>query len=354
MKPSLLEYLICPIDRCPLTLDASSVVGTEVKEGTLTCETGHKFPITGGVPRMVPSGFQNHQMEKARKSFSAKWQRIPHFGHEAASREFYVNWYLERYGFGDVSGLRSFLKEKKMVLDAGTGLGRDAQLYGENTTGQVFALDMSESINFAYGHVGHLPNVHLIQADLTCLPFREGTFDYVASDQVIHHTPDTRSSFKYLSQYLAPGGQIAVYVYKKKAPIREFCDDFLRDRYAGGPEEECYEFSRAMTLLGKALSDLKIDFEVPEDIPALGIKAGQYNLQRFIYYNIFKCYWNDALDFEVNVMTNFDWYHPTYAYRHDPEEVQQWCKEAGLDIVHFDVIESGISVRAELPRAIAS
>ncbi len=67
-------------------------------------------------------------------------------------------------------------------MDAGTGLGRDTALYAENSSAQVFGVDLSDSIEFAYQHAGHLPNVHLIQADLTKMPFRERTFDYVASD----------------------------------------------------------------------------------------------------------------------------------------------------------------------------
>ncbi|HCR15865.1 MAG TPA: hypothetical protein DIU35_00135 [Candidatus Latescibacteria bacterium] len=69
-----------------------------------------------------------------------------------------------------------------------------------------------------------------------------------------------------------------------------------------------------MTSLGRALHDLQIEFEVPNDIPLLDIKAGWHNLQRFVYWHIFKCYWNESLDFDTNVMTNFDWYRPKYAY----------------------------------------
>jgi hypothetical protein len=43
---------------------------------------------------------------------------------------------------------------------------------------------------------------------------------------------------------------------------------------------------------------------------------------------------------------NFDWYHPRYAHRHTPEEVLQWCREEGLQVEHWDVQESGITVRA--------
>lgn len=349
MKDSLLDHVVCPVDSESLKSKATKVNGTEVLEGTLTCAAGHIYSITQGVPRLLSAPGNAAPARQTRDSFSAKWRRIPNFGHEAASREFYINWSLELFGFKSLHGLRDCLSDKRFILDAGTGLGREALLYAENTKGLVFGVEVSDSIDLAYQHVGHVSNIHLIQADLTALPFREPFFDYIASNGVLHHTADTRASFDYLKGFIRPGGQIAVYVYKKKGPIREFCDDFLREHYTNASEEECYAFSRAMTSLGKALFDLKVDVEVPEDIPILDIKAGKQDIQRFIYWNVFKCYWNDELDFETNVMTNFDWYHPQHAHRHTPEEVRGWCAEAGLEIVHFNVIESGISVRARKP-----
>ena len=43
---------------------------------------------------------------------------------------------------------------------------------------------------------------------------------------------------------------------------------------------------------------------------------------------------------------NFDWYHPRYAHRQTEDEVRSWCGDLGLEIVHFDVQESGLTVRA--------
>ena len=346
VKRVLLDHVVCPGDGLPLGLDAAETRGEEILEGTLRCDGGHEYPVTRGVPRLLSPEVLEAGAKATQQSFSAKWRRIPDFGHEAASRKFYIDWYLRRYGFGDIDGLRDFLSGRRKILDAGTGLGRDALLYGENSEAEVFALDLSASVDLAYQHTEHLPNVHVIQGDLTRLPFPKRFFDFVASDQVLHHTPDTRISFRYLAEFLQPRAEIVAYVYKRKAPVREFSDDFLRDHYTEASEEECYAFSRAITALGKALSDLEIEFEVPEDVPILGIKAGRHDLQRFIYWHFLKCYWNDGLDFETNVMTNFDWYHPKYAHRHTPEEVLTWCEESSLEIVHFDVVESGISVRA--------
>ena len=100
-----------------------------------------------------------------------------------------------------------------------------------------------------------------------------------------------------------------------------------------------------MTKFGKALSDLHIEFEIPEDIPMLEMKAGKYDLQRFFYYHIFKCFWNDRFTFDENNLINFDWYHPAYAWRHTPDELKGWCVENNLDIIWWFEEESGITFR---------
>jgi len=336
MKSSLLKYIVCPICNAGFEL-VDSVV----------CSNGHSFPVSGGVPKLLAQDKLTEAQKETRDSFSQKWHRIPDFGHTGKTKDFYLDWYLQRYGWGNLDSLAEFISTGQFILDAGTGLGRDVKLYAEHTKGEVFGVDISQSVEIAYQHIGHLPNAHLIQADLTNLPFAEEFFDFIASDFALHHTPNTEKSFKYLVSFLKPGGQIAIYVYKKKGPLRELCDDYIRKHTVSLSAEECYEFSRAVTRFGKSLSDMKAELSVPEDIPILEIKARKYDLQRFIYWNIFKCFWNDDFDFETNIMTNFDWYHPQYAHRHTPEEVRQWFEDMNLEILHLDVGESGISVRGK-------
>ena len=349
MKERLADYLICPVCHGSLDLTVSKREGKEIVTGRFSCQNGHDYPISDGVPRMIPF-IEDEGKKQTQESFSDKWEQIPDFGFDDGSQQVYVNWYLERYGFGTVEKLREFLKDKSKVLDAGTGLGRDAHLYASNCPGEVFALDLSTSINHAYKRLKDMTNLHLLQADLTALPFPDDMFDYLACDQVIHHTPDTATSFAHLAKHVAPGGQFATYVYKKKGPIREFSDDFLRDYYTKSSPEECYEFSKAMTALGRSLTDLNVEIDIPEDIPILQIKAGKHDLQRWLYWNIFKIYWNDTLDEETNIMTNYDWYRPEHAHRHTAEELQDWCDKAGLKVLRMDIIESGISCRSERPK----
>lgn len=242
------------------------------------------------------------------------------------------------------ANFNKFLKTRKFILDAGTGIGNSAKLFSSNPQAQVFAIDASESIDFAYRKYGNTSNIHFIQADLRNLPFKKKFFDFICSDQVLHHTDNTRSAFRNLTTHLQKKGLISIYVYKKKSPIREFTDDFIREYTTKMSEKECMEFSKDMAYLGKTLSNLKSKITIKRDISLLGIKKGIYDVQRFVYWNFIKCFWSDDGNFERSVGVNFDWYYPRYAFRHTPEEVRKWYKESRLKVIHFNEIESGISV----------
>lgn len=341
MKPSLIQHLRCPVTGLPLSLHSPQTADGEIVSGVLEAE-GREYPIVGGVPQLlVREKFAPGQSD-TRESFSEKWKRAPEYREK--TRGHYVQWYLDRYGFRSEAGLEKFLSGFSTILDAGTGHGRDSELYARHSNATVFGIDLSDGIYNAYRDLGSIPNLHLAQADLTRLPFPKDFFDFVACDQVIHHTPNTRESFHALVSHVKPGGHIAIYTYKVKAPAREFCDDHIRKTTVEMSPDDCMQVSEAITKFGKSLSDMKVEIDVPEDIPLLGIKAGKHDLQRFIYWHMFKCYWNDTMDYESNVITNFDWYHPRHAHRHTPAEVRSWFDEAGIEIVHFDIADSGISV----------
>jgi hypothetical protein len=88
---------------------------------------------------------------------------------------------------------------------------------------------------------------------------------------------------------------------------------------------------------------------IDADIPELAIRSGTYDVQRFIYDHVLKCFWNDDYDFETNVMVNFDWYRPAHAFRFREEDIRGWCAEEGLDLQHIDVSPSGISTIMRKP-----
>ncbi len=349
MRKELLKYLVCPQCGRGLVCKSGFSADSDTIFGTLDCvndlASRHSYLITESVPRLLPNdGSTPEAQRQTADSFSDKWAAVPDYGYDPASETFWLKWYLERYGW-TVGELGEFLASREFILDAGTGLGGQVKTYAELSSGQVFGVDISRSIDIAHEHLRDFQNVHLIQADFTRLPFRKGTFDFIVSDGVLHHTPNTEAAFLYLAGFLAPGGQIAIYVYKRKAPLRELADDWIRERTTKMTWRECYEFSEQLALLGKALTNLKADVVIERDIPLLGVKAGKQDVQRFLYWTFLKCFWNDKFDLKGNTIINADWYHPVYAWRHTPEEVRRWFQEAGLKILHEDVSESGISLR---------
>ena len=136
------------------------------------------------------------------------------------------------------------------------------------------------------------------------------------------------------------------YLYAKKAVIREFCDDYIREYLKDKTDEQAWEELMPLTLLGKALGDLDIEVEIPQDITYLGIKKGRVNLQRLFYWNIFKAFYKPDFSLEEMNHINFDWYRPLNCHRHTPYEVEQWCAQAGLEIERLHVEEAGITVIA--------
>jgi SAM-dependent methyltransferase len=332
VKPALLALLACPVDASPITAAGS----------VLRCEHGHEFPVLDGVPDLVP---ERGEQAGTADSFGAKWEAYRDED-RAASNGLQYRWYDERYGWRSEAALADFLAGKRTILDAGCGLGRDVDRYARLSAAEVVGFDISSAPARALRVYGG-ERRNFLFGDILRPPFRPRSFDFVAADQVIHHTPDTPRAFATLAELVAPGGQLAVYVYRRKALVRELADTHVRELTTRMTTPEVTEVAEQLTELGRALSRVNAKVTLEQGVPLLGIAPGEHDVQRLIYWHFLKCYWNDELGYEQSVLTNLDWYHPPHASRHTPEEVEQWCARAELDLVHIDVIESGISVRAE-------
>ena len=345
MQLSLLDILTDPVTGSALTLEANVSHGDSVSTGVLR-SSERCYPIVNGIPRFVLTEDADQRQTEA--SFGFKWQQEHSYASTSAA-DVYRNWIAEKYGFGDATELERYLSNRQRVLDAGCGAGYTTSTWmGDvwcSSGAEWVGVDISNAVDVAQKRLGQTPGVHFVQADILQMPFKHGSFDLIFSEGVLHHTPSTERAIKSLAPLLVPGGEIMFYVYRKKGPIREFSDDFIRDLIADLPPEQAWQMLRPLTSLAKALSDLKVEVDVPESIPYLGIEAGRHDVQRLIYWHFMKLFWNDAYPFEENLHVNFDWYHPRYAHRQSEEEVRRWCAEAGLEITYFHKQESGFTVR---------
>ena len=352
MHQSLASLLTDPRDQSPLqlTVDQSTPEG-KVASGWLSSPRGGTYPVSKGIPRFaILEDAGQHQTEE---SFGYKWNRRDSFDSPAMVQNM-RNWLVEKYGFKDAAAMRDYFASRKRILDAGCGAALSSSTFvdeewrkkSESNQTEWCGVDISTAIDVAQARLGSIDRTHFVQADLLALPFRPGTFDTIFSEGVLHHTPSTKKALQATASLLAPGGEFLFYVYRKKGPIREFTDDYIRDEIADMDPNEAWESLRPLTELGQALAELKVDVTVPSDVPLLGIKAGKIDIQRFIYWNVAKMFWNPDLTFEENHHINFDWYHPRYAHRQTEAEVRQWCGEAGLTVTYLKEEEAGLTVRA--------
>ncbi len=123
--------------------------------------------------------------------------------------------------------------------------------------------------------------------------------------------------------------------------MREFADDYIRDRISDLSYDSAMKAMEPITDFAKSLHEQSIKIQIPNDLEILGIKKGEYDLQRFIYQFFFKCFWNESWGFEYSNLTNYDWYHPKFAWRHTKTEIQDWCKEFNLQTEYIKETESG-------------
>ena len=319
------------------------------REGTRRCgrSRGERSPPSRGDADLLRSSPMSDPGAGTARTFSDKWERNPDLAFEQTLDDGaeISRWILSRNGWDTGDGLAHYLAGKRRVLDAGCGNGRVTALLQRYAAedSEIIGVDVAAA-EVARENLADLPNVTIRQGDLLGDLSDLGRFDFIYCQEVLHHTTDPRAGFENLASLLSPGGEIAIYVYRRKAPVREFTDDYFRDRISRLPYDDAMEICRKVAELGRALSELNVTVRVPA-IEPLEIDAGQYDVQRLVYHFFMKCFWSDELDLEGNAAINYDWYHPQLCLRHTPDEVRVWFAEGGLEIVHEHVDHYGITIR---------
>ena len=308
-----------------------------------------------GVPLVMAEGMLRDEVchdagqTQTRETFGYKWQREDSYG-SPAMVEFSRKWLEERYAAlwahpaAELSG-----GYRPLMLDAGCGSAYSARILLERRFPKLryVGADISRAADVAARSFAQKSvDGAIVQADLMRLPFADGAFDIVFSEGVLHHTPSTRAALAAVARKARKGGAVAFYVYRKKSPVREFTDDYIRELVKDLPPEKAWALMEPLTRLGIALGELNAEIDISEEIGLLGIPAGRINVQRLFYWHVCKLFYRPDMALDEMNHINFDWFTPTYAHRQSAEEVTQWCREIGLDIVEMKAEEAGITVVA--------
>jgi SAM-dependent methyltransferase len=290
VKSDFVDILSCPRCGTPIAV-ADGDRADEIESGTLRCQGGHTFPIVGGVPRFVES-------ELYVQNFGFEWN--VHAGTQldsAGSDE-------SEQAFRAKTGFTPELLMGKLVLDVGCGMGRYIDV-ASRWGATVVGVDLSRAVEAAQRNVGRRPHVNIAQANVFELPFRAGTFDFIFSLGVLHHTPDTKAAFDRLPGLLRTHGRIAIWLYSN---------------YGGWRPSELYRYvtPRLPKRLLHGLTYVAVPLYYVHKIPVVGPALSF--LTPISHHP--KARWR--------VLDTFDWYSPKYQWKHSYEEVFPWFEQHGL------------------------
>jgi len=178
---------------------------------------------------------------------------------------------------------------------------------------EVVGIDLTTAVDVAYSNFGRHEKIHLIQADLFAMPFREETFDLAYSIGVLHHTPDPRAAFERVAATVKKGGALAVYLYAGYGPTHHF-PDMIRKVTTRLPLRMMFAIS-AIAVPLYYLYRLPVLGKVLRLLPLISLHPN------------WRWRWLDT----------FDWYTPRYQWKLLYPEVFRWFRTSGfLDIEVFD------------------
>lgn len=103
----------------------------------------------------------------------------------------------------DVRGMRS-------ILDIGSGAGQLAGhlLKYSDRDARITCIDLSQNMLGRARRRLQSRRPSYVAADVSCLPFADGSFDGATCGYVIEHVPDTRAGLAEIARVLRPGGRL--------------------------------------------------------------------------------------------------------------------------------------------------
>jgi len=196
MKYALVELLACPACRGTLTLGEEIWEGPEVSAGRLICwEGNHEYPITGGVPHMMPLP------EAMEGRLWREWAEKQ----EGLCQECNLPDPKTKAYFDEVAAeFADFCHAGGLIVDVGCGIDPHPA-YAIFPAGSTYI-----GIDPMIGDEGR--EFDFVQGIGEALPLRPGIFDWALSATSLDHFPEPRRVLAEVKRILKPTGRLGLWV----------------------------------------------------------------------------------------------------------------------------------------------
>jgi SAM-dependent methyltransferase len=192
----------------------------------------------------------------------------------------------------------------------------------------MVGLDISDAIESTRKNTEHLPNVHLVQADIYNPPFPQGAFDFAYSIGVLHHLPEPEAGFRRVIALVKPGGSAFIWVYSKRRRAVNFVLECARVFTTRMPARVQHAVAFAAAAIDWAL------FIKPYHVilRLSGSAADRLPLQRLRVYSKYP--------FQVVWADWFDRLAAPIRFYYDVRDLDGWLRRASLS--HTTVSPTGL------------
>jgi SAM-dependent methyltransferase len=270
------------------------------------------YPIERGIPRFV-------KPEANTDTFGFQWNRF-----RRTQMDSHTGMPLSAQRFWDYSGWKPEDLKGKLVLDAGCGAGRFAEVALDGGA-RVVAIDYSNAVEACQQNLDGR-DIAVLQADVCRLPFRPESFDFIYCFGVLQHTPSPESSFQSLPPKLKRGGRLVVDVYPWLWRNLLWSKYWIRPVMKRIPQRHLFPIVEEMVkwLLPVSLAICRI--------PKLGRQ-----LRYAIPVANHKPDWplSDEQVREWAVLNTFDMMSPTHDHPQKIETIQRWFSKGFRDVRIF-------------------
>lgn len=295
----------CGVERLVLIEYKQLEVDGQIGEAGFSCNNCSTFyPVSGCIPRFVPEN--NYSV-----SFGLQWNL-----NKKVQLDSYTGFPISRKRLYGVTNWPKKMEGVK-ILEAGSGAGRFTEILLQ-TGAMVFSFDLSSAVNANYDNNGKHSNLLLFQADILNIPLQKHKFDKVICLGVIQHTPEPEMTFKSLSEYVRPGGELVIDVYANRLSA------MLSWKYLLRPFTKRIDTNLLYKIISQVVTVL-----LPLSILMRRV-AGKFGARLLPIVEYSHLGFTYRLNKQWAILDTFDMYSPQYDNPQTIKTVESWFKKYGF------------------------